>query len=203
MENISIAILFLSTATVVIIFFKPSKITNYPSQGDSIIMFGDSLTIGVGASEGHSIPELLSKEIKKPVIAMGVRGETSAKGLARIDKILSKNPKIVLVLFGGNDYLQEIPIEETFKNIEDIVTRLENYGSEVVLLGIQGGILSDPYEAEFKKIVKKRGTLYVPNVLDGIIGDENLMFDEVHPNDKGYALIVKKILPVLKKGLWG
>jgi acyl-CoA thioesterase-1 len=201
MENVTIALLFVSTASVVFIFFKPSKIKNYPSQGDTIIMFGDSLTVGVGASEGKSIPELLSKKIHKPVIGMGVRGETSAQGLARIEKVIEKYPKVVLVLIGGNDYLQEVPIEETFKNIDAIVKRIQDAGAVVVLLGIQGGILSDPFEEQFKKISKNRGALYVKNVLDGIIGEEDLMFDEVHPNDKGYERIVKKILPVLKKGL--
>ena len=201
MGNITIAVLFLSTATAVVIFFKPSKITNYPSMGSSIVMFGDSLTVGIGASEGNSLPELLSKKINQPVINMGVRGETSRDGLSRINKVTEEHPRVVLVLFGGNDYLQEIPSSETFKNIDAIVTKIQQSGAVVVLLGIQGGILSDPYEAEFKKIAKKRGTLYVKNVLDGIIGNEDLMFDEVHPNDKGYALIAKKILPVLKKGL--
>lgn len=203
MDNITVAIVFLSTATVVFIFFKPSKITNQPPQGTSVVMFGDSLTVGVGSTEGNNITSLLSKKIKESVINMGVRGQTSSQGLARIDDILEKDPKIVLVLFGGNDYLQGIPVEETFKNIDEIVTEIQDYGAVVILLGIQGGILSDPYEVEFKKIAKNRGTLYVRSVLDGIIGNDDLMFDEVHPNDKGYALIVKKILPVLKRGLQG
>jgi len=201
MGNITIATLFLIAATAVVIFFKPSKITNYPSQGNAIIMFGDSLTVGIGASEGNSLPELLSKKINQPIINMGMRGETSRDGLMRVKTDTDEHPRVVLVLFGGNDYLQEVPSGETFKNIDAIVTKIQQSGAVVVLLGIQGGILSDPYESEFKKIAKNRGALYVKNVLDGIIGNEDLMFDEVHPNDKGYALIAKKILPVLKKGL--
>jgi acyl-CoA thioesterase-1 len=201
MENVTIAILFLSTASAVVIFFKPSKITNYPSSGSSVVMFGDSLTVSVGASEGHTLPELLSKKIKEPIINMGIRGQTSAQGLLRVNDVLELNPKVVLVLFGGNDYLHEVPIKETFKNIDAIVAKIQEYGAVVVLLGIQGGILSDPYKGEFKKVAKKRGALYVPSVLENIIGEEDLMSDEVHPNDKGYTIIAKKILPVLEKGL--
>jgi acyl-CoA thioesterase I len=201
MDNSLIAILFVSTSTVVFIFFKPSKITNYPSTGSSIVMFGDSLTEGVGATGGNDLPSLLSKKIKKPVLNMGVRGQTSAQGLARVDKVVETNPRVVLVLFGGNDYLHGVKKDETFKNLDAIVATLQDAGAVVVLLGIQGGILTDPYEEEFEKLAKKRGTLYVKNVLDGIIGKQELMTDEVHPNDIGYKIIVEKIYPVLKKGI--
>lgn len=201
MNNITIAILFLIIALLVAIFFKPSKITNYPSVGSSIVMLGDSLTYGVGASEGKDLPALLSKKIGMHVVNMGVPRETTGEGLKRVEKVIDTNPRVVLVLLGGNDYLQHVPQEETFRNIDEIVTTLQEFGAVVVLLGIQGGILSDSYASEFKKIAKNRGTLYVPNVLDGIIGHNELMSDQVHPNDDGYEIIAKKIYPVLKKAL--
>lgn len=201
MQDSFIAIIFLSFGTVVFIFFKPSKITNYPSIGDSIVMFGDSLVEGVGATKGYTLPELLSKKIKMPVINMGIRGQTSHQGLLRVGEVIDKDPKVVMVLFGGNDYLHDIPLEKTFKNIETIVTTLQEYGAVVILLGIQGGILSDPYEQEFRRIAKEKGALYVPSVLDGLIGNEYLMSDEVHPNDEGYTILANKIAPVLKKAL--
>lgn len=201
MQDSIVAVVFLGVGTAVFIFFKPSKITNYPSVGTSIVMFGDSLTEGIGATEGYTLPELFSKKLHKEVINMGKRGETSADGLARIDQVIDVDPKVVIVLFGGNDYLQEIDQEITFKNIDTIVSTLQEFGAVVVLLGIQGGVLSDPYKEEFKKIAVRRGALYVPNVLDGIIGEESLMSDEVHPNNTGYAILAKKVYPVLKKAL--
>ena len=201
MLPIVVACVFLGVATLTALFFKPSKITNYPSQGDDIIMFGDSLVYGVGATQGKNLPALLSKKIKKEIHNMGIPGTTSAQGLLRIKSVLKHNPRVVMVLFGGNDYLQEVPIEETFKNIDFIVTLLQEAGAVVVLLGIQGGILSDPYKDEFKKIAKKRGALLIPSVLEGIFGNNDLMSDHVHPNDKGYMLLANKILPVLRKAL--
>lgn len=201
MQPTLIAVIFLGASTAIFIFFKPSKITNYPSTGTSIVMFGDSLTVGIGSTVGHDLPSLLSKKMKEKVINMGIRGETSAQGLLRVEEVIKQDPKVVLVLFGGNDYFQYIPVEETFKNIDTIVTTLQDSGAVVILLGIQGGIITDPYKAEFKKLAKKRGALYVPNVLDGIIGEQELMTDEVHPNDIGYAMISKKIYPVLQRAI--
>lgn len=201
MPTTLVAIIFLGVGTVIFIFFKPSAITNYPSVGTSIIMFGDSLTEGIGATEGNDLPTLLSKKLDEKVVNLGIRGQTSAQGLSRVGAVLKHDPKVVLVLFGGNDYLHRVPIEETFRNIDKIVGTLQGYGAVVVLLGIQGGIIDDPYEEEFKKIAKQRGALYVPNVLENVIGEQDLMSDEVHPNDKGYDIIANKIYPILKKGI--
>lgn len=199
MENMSVSIIFLSFTTIVVIFFKPSRITNYPSFGKNIVAFGDSLIEGEGSTNESDFVTLLSEEIGEPIINLGVPGNTSEQGLRRIDSVIKQNPKVVLVLFGGNDFLQGVPIEQTFNNIDNIVKKIQDYGSVVILLGIQGGVLTDPYAPYFKAIAKRRGALYVPNVLDKIIGEENLMSDDIHPNNKGYRIIADKVFPYLEK----
>ncbi len=201
MENSVIAVIFLGFSTIILIFFKPLKIKNHPSSGKRIVAFGDSLIKGIGATEECDFVTLLSEEIGEPIVNLGVPKNTSAQGLERIDGVIRQHPKVVLVLFGGNDYLQSVPIEETFKNIDTIVQKLQDVGAVVVLLGIQGGIVTDPYASHFKSIAKKRETLYVPSILDGLIGVEDLMSDDVHPNDKGYRIVADKIYPILEKAL--
>ncbi len=196
-----IGIIVVVAIIIFFIFIRPSKITNYPSEGSSVIIFGDSLAFGTGSTNGNDMASLLSKEIGSSIINMGVPGETSTQGLARVSSVVEQNPKVVLVLFGGNDFLQKIPSSVTFNNIDTIVTEIQKSGAVVVLLGIQGGVFNDPYDTEFEKIVKKRGTLHVSNVLDGLIGDREFMSDAVHPNDAGYKKIVERILPVLRKGM--
>lgn len=201
MEHSSIALIFISFSSIVVIFFKPSKITNYPSFGKTIVAFGDSLVAGKGASQDCDFVTLVSEEVGEPIINLGVPGNTTYDGLKRLHLVLEKKPKVVLVLLGGNDYFHEIPQEETFKNIDTIVTKIQEKGAVVVLLGIQGGILTDPYDKDFRNIARKRGTLYVSNVLDGLIGNEDFMSDQVHPNDRGYRMVANKVYPVLQKAL--
>ncbi len=181
-------------------FFKPeTKITNYPSIGDSIVAFGDSLIEGVGASEGHDLVSELSKKIGEPIINLGVAGNTTEQGLARVDRIAEYKPKIVIVLLGGNDYLRKVPKADTFKNLDAIVTKIQSMGAVVVLLGVQGGLLGDPYEDLFEDLAKAKGTVYVSNVLEGLVGNQKYMADAVHPNDVGYAKIVERIAPEIKR----
>jgi lysophospholipase L1-like esterase len=196
-----IGIVIVVAIIIFFVFIKSPKITNYPSEGSSVIIFGDSLAFGTGSTNGNDMATLLSKEIGSPIINMGVPGETSAQGLVRVKEVVEQNPKVVIVLFGGNDFLQKVPSSTTFNNIDNIVTEIQKSGAVVVLLGIQGGVFNDPYDTEFEKIAKKRGTLHVSNVLDGLTGDKEFMSDAVHPNDAGYKKIVERVLPVLRKGM--
>ena len=50
-----------------------------------------------------------------------------------------------------------------------------------------------------KKLAKKYGTLYVPNVLAGLLGNASLMYDAIHPNEEGYKIIANRVTPVLEK----
>lgn len=164
-----------------------------------IVAFGDSLIYGIGAQEGEGFVAQLSTKIEKPIINMGVPGNTTAEGLARLNTILALNPSLVLVLLGGNDYLRRVPVEQTFANLDTIITEFTKRDIGVVLLGVQGGVLSDPFEKEFQKLAKKHDIPYVPNVLDGIIMKKELMNDMVHPNTAGYTKIADKVYSVLAK----
>lgn len=203
-KKITIIALIFGIILCSIVFFtirKNKKITNYPPSGNTIIAFGDSLVKGVGSTNGNDFVTLLSKQSGEPIINMGISGNTSIDGLNRIDTVNIKDPKIVLLLLGGNDFLRKVPLEQTFKNIDDIVISLQKNGAVVILLGVPSGILLDQYDENFEKIAKSRGTLYVPNVLSGILGHVEYMSDAIHPNDLGYKKIADKIYPVLKKSL--
>lgn len=162
-------------------------------------MVGDSLTFGVGASQGKELPVLIGNLAQVSVKNFGVSGDTTKDALARLPQILVEKPQVAIILLGGNDYLKRIPEGETFKNLETIITSFQDEGSVVILCGVRGGVLSDHFKSSFEELAKKTHTAYVSDVLDGIFGNQDLMSDEVHPNDKGYAIISKRISPVLEK----
>lgn len=184
------------------IFKKDPVITNYPADDRTgIVMFGDSLVKGVGASKGKDVVSLLSGKLGESIVNMGVSGETSEEGLRRLNKVIEQKPKVVMILLGGNDFLKKVSREETFKNIDMIVDRLQASGSIVILLGVQSSVLVDADADEFERVAKEKGALYVPNVLAGIYARKEFLSDGIHPNDAGYEKMADKIYPALMKAL--
>lgn len=178
--------------------FSQPEIKNRDSRGESIVAFGDSLVRGVGASDNHDFVSLLSARIQQPIINLGVSGNTTADGLARLEQVLQAKPKIVILLLGGNDYLKRLPISQTFQNLGQIVSQIQESGAMVLLLGIRGGLLTDNYDDKFADFAREHHTAFVPNVLAGLLGNDAYMSDTIHPNDAGYAKIADKIEPVLR-----
>jgi lysophospholipase L1-like esterase len=174
-------------------------IVNYPPKGGTIVAFGDSLTVGVGASSPEKgYVNILEERLGTPIINKGVVGNTTEDALRRLDAdVLVEKPDIVLLLFGSNDYLKGIQQEVTFNNLRSIIERTQASGAVIVLIGARGGLLSDKFSRDFEKLAKESGSLFVPGIMDGIIGETSLMSDEIHPNDAGYLKMADKIAPVL------
>ncbi|MBX2866385.1 arylesterase [Candidatus Kaiserbacteria bacterium] len=187
-----------AAAILMYLLFSGSEITNYPPEGESIVAFGDSLVSGVGATKGNDFVSLLSQQINEPIINLGVPGETTRDALNRIDDVLALDPKVVILLFGGNDYLRKIPSEETFANLGSAIETMHESGAVVVLLGVRGGVIRDNFEDEYALLADTYNTAYVSNVLDGLFGNPQLMSDGIHPNDAGYAIIAERVGRVLE-----
>lgn len=176
-----------------------SDIRNLRSRGVNIICFGDSLTEGVGAGNGEDYPAILARQIPHPIINAGRRGDTSADGLSRLDQdVLGRNPRLVIVLFGGNDFLRQVPVSETKKNLEEIVKRIQERGAMVVLAGMRLGLFTDEYGPIYREIAEKHGAFFIPEILKGILSDPRLKSDSIHPNGAGYQLMAERITKQLK-----
>jgi acyl-CoA thioesterase-1 len=174
-------------------------IRNLQSRGENIVSFGDSLTEGVGAGNSEDYPSLLAGLLQRPVVNAGRRGDTAADGLSRVEQdVLTRNPRLVIVLFGGNDFLRQVPLSETRKNLEEIVRRIQERGAMVVLVGIRLGLFTDEYSPMYKEIAKKHGALYIPEVLKGILSDPKLKSDSIHPNGAGYRIMAERIFKEVK-----
>ena len=165
--------------------------------------YGDSLTEGYGASEGHEYPTLLGRRLGLTILNKGKSGDTTADGLKRLDEILPLQPRVVLLCLGGNDSLNQESKKETFANLAAIIDRLHQQGSFVVLIGIRSASLRDRNESHFQQLAREKQVFYVPNLLKGVAFKPVYMSDAIHPNDEGYdkvaARLEKALRPLLPK----
>lgn len=178
-------------------FLRAENITNYPSQGIDIIAFGDSLVDGVGSTNGNDFVSLLSQKIGLPIINLGHSGDTTIDGIERIKELDDYDPKVVILLLGGNDHLKKIPVADTHKNLAVLIENIQSRGAIVLLLGVRGGLFNDRFDTEFEKLRDTYNTAFVSDVLDGLFGNAKYMSDPIHPNDSGYKIITERIYPIL------
>ncbi len=183
------------------LFFRSdtNRVTNYPPKNATIVAFGDSLVSGYGATPGNDFVSILSRTIKRDIMNQGVSGNTTADGLLRVEEVFEVDPGIVILLLGGNDFLKRVPEPTTRANLSALIEQLTKGGAVVVLLGVRGGVFGDSSEVLFEELSEQYGTIYVPDVLDGLFLKPEFMFDGIHPNDAGYARIAERLRTVFEE----
>ena len=165
----------------------------------NVIAFGDSLTAGYGAAEGEDYPTRLARLLGMPVINAGISGDTTETALARVDDVLARDPRIVIVGLGGNDYLGSVDISVTEANLRSIVRRIHERGAMVMLLGFKFPSLNANYEKMYARVASEERCLLVPGVLAGILTDNSLKSDAIHPNARGYDLMAQRLAGPCRK----
>jgi acyl-CoA thioesterase-1 len=176
-----------------VVFFPFHNGGSHKSNYKTIICFGDSLTSGIGASKGMDYPSQLSKMINKPVINAGVPGDTTAGALRRLQQdVLSKNPDIVLITLGGNDLKNGVSKDTAFDNLLKIVDAIQENGAKVIIGGIKFPFRDRGYGKGYQDLADQTAAILIPDIFEGIMENQKMMSDPIHPNDAGYALIAQR-----------
>jgi len=167
---------------------------------DAIVLaFGDSLTFGTGANENESYPAQLSMLIGRKVVRAGVPGEVSREGLARLPEALDEHqPRLVLLLHGGNDFLRRLPQSQTAENLRAMIRLAKNRGADVLLIGTpEPGITVTPPDF-YAAAAKESGIPYEGAVIGKVLRNPAEKSDSIHPNAQGYRRIAERVAEVLK-----
>ena len=191
--------------------------TQRPAPRDSrpvILAFGDSLTAGYGVVRGSGYPEQLQRKLdslgyKYRIVNMGINGDTTSGGRARVKSALSVMPSIVILELGANDGLRGLPVTQMQANIEEMITEFQNAGAKVILAGMTlprnyGAAYLRSFEDAFRGLAKKYNLPLIPFFLEGVAGNPKYTLEDfLHPNSDGYVLVtdivMKALEPMLKK----
>ena len=205
-------------------FFGCDNATSPSSSGGidkrAIVCLGDSLTEGYGASQQESYPAFLQKKIAVTVINAGVSGDTASGGLARVNSdVLAKDPQMVIVLLGGNDFLRvrPRPAAETKADLQAIINRIKGENRKVYLASFIGdaeweksylntipilavtshAALLAEYRKIFSELASENKDIgYIPNIWMGIGSTD--MSDPIHPNAEGYNKMAENIYTAIE-----
>jgi acyl-CoA thioesterase-1 len=174
----------------------------------TVLVFGDSLVAGLGLAEGEGfVPQMQaaldSANAGAILVNGGVSGDTTATAVDRLDWALGDKPDGVLLELGANDMLQGAPVSAIRQNLDVIMQKLAAAKTPVFLAGMQAnrGLGADyvtAFDGLYPALAKQYGATLYPFFLDGVALDPALnQPDLLHPNVKGVAVIVGKMLPAL------
>lgn len=203
LEVWSLEKIFIFLAAVILSFSNlgcaKKEIKNISSKGKEIICFGDSITMGYGVEKGEDFPTLLGKKVTLPVFNMGIDGDTTVDGMKRINTdVLDKDPVLVIIEFGGNDFLKKVPKEKTLANLREMIDLCQEKGAMVAVADISAGMFFREYRIAFRKIAQEKGAIFIPGILNGIITNPMLKSDFFHPNVKGYQVVCDRIFNAIQ-----
>ena len=205
-----------ATATAAAATAAPVTPVARPAGPERLILaFGDSLYAGYGVARGQSLPDAIQAGLRRDginatIVNAGVSGDTTAAGRQRLAFALAnlaRTPDLVLLGLGGNDVLRQIAPAETRANMDAMLTELKKRGIPVVLTGMRappnlGPDYAGPFDAIWPDLAKRYDAALYPFILDGVIGQPQLMQDDhVHPTAEGVAAIAGRLLPTVEAAL--
>jgi len=174
-----------------------------------LVCFGDSITAGYGLESGQSYPDALQKRLDRGgfryrVANAGTSGATTKDAVAGLPGILKMHPEVVIVEFGGNDGLRGLPLSETRRNLDTVLTVLEAAHIRVLLAGITlppnyGPEYIHEFAAMFRELASKHHTAFVPMIYKDLVNvPGTIQPDGIHPTAKGSEIIAETLMPALR-----
>ena len=168
------------------------------NDGATILAFGDSLTRGSGPDQDY--PTMLGLLTGHNVVNAGVPGEVTSAGLKRIRDVLKAvKPQLVILCHGGNDLLRKQDLEQTTRNLREMIELVRDNGAEVFLIGVpRPGLLLGTAKFYFD-IAEQSNVPLDAKIMSEILSNPALKSDPAHPNGMGYTKLAQEIFKSLKR----
>jgi acyl-CoA thioesterase I len=171
----------------------------------NIVVLGDSISASYGIEVRQGWVSLVQNKLLATtdcctIVNESISGDTSAGGLARIDRILSTHqPKIVLVELGANDGLRGLPPAQLKANLAEITRRAQKTGAKVLLLSMRippnyGKRYVEMFYNVYPELSRELGITTIPFILEDVaLVKELIQPDGIHPNAKAQPIIADKV----------
>jgi acyl-CoA thioesterase-1 len=181
-----------------------------PDTRKILVVFGDSISQGQGLDAGQTFPDDLQKKLDAQgyawhVVNLGISGNTTEEGAARIDSAIALKPAIVILELGGNDGLRGLPQTVTRKNLAAMIETFQKAGARVVLAGMSlppnyGADYVKDFEKIYKDLAAQYHVTFIPFLLADMITPDLRYFqrDGIHPTAEGAEIVSGTVLRAVK-----
>jgi len=170
-----------------------------------VLVYGDSLSAAYGMPQAQGWVALLEERLRRErsdysVVNASSSGETTAGGLARIDKVLGREKPAVLVLeLGANDGLRGLQVAQMKRNLSAIIERAQRAGARVLLVGMRlppnyGEVYTNAFARTFAELAERHRTALLPFLLEGLADKPGLFqADGLHPTPAAQPSVLNNV----------
>lgn len=196
--------------TLDLFFHRPSRLKERNNTG-VIVALGDSITAGFEVDPTERYTTFLESYLlgegfdHYSIVPQGISGNTTADGLARLDRALILKPEVLILELGGNDFLQGVAVDQVRENLKSIIQQSQLQGTEVLLVGIMAPTkfgLKYVWQSRniYRQLARELSVVFMPHVMRKTILRKGLMkTDHIHPTAAGYRVVAHTMWPYLRQ----
>jgi lysophospholipase L1-like esterase len=182
-------------------------IANSPPTHPGIVCFGDSLTTGLGLSDGEAYPAQLARLLGLPpeqVTALGTDGLRLLDAPQRLGALRATNAGTVVIVLGGNDQLRVSDPERPLAALKEIARALIAEGRMVAIADFSPltGVHAS-WARGFRRVARETGALLIPGAADGLYTTDHqyTQSDGAHLNAEGQRALAERLASALGPAL--
>lgn len=195
-------------ALCILLLWVASHTVRADDRAVKIVMIGDSLIEGK-VPEIDRIPNQLEFALKAQghsvaVVNAGVGGDSAARGLARLNRVVTDDTDAVILALGWWDMARGLDPNVTRAALAEILRDLEARRVVVLLCGVRAHTnFEDEHEkafaAMFAGLAREFNVLFFPAFNEAFVDNAQLKaVDGLHPNAAGNKAVVMQIVPAVE-----
>jgi acyl-CoA thioesterase I len=202
------------TATVIsLLTILSSQAVATTHQKSKILVFGDSLSAGLGVKVSNNWATLLQIKLDTlgydyKVVNASISGDTTSSGLRRLPRALKVHqPDIIIIELGANDGLRAIPVAVARNNLIRMIELAQAANTKVIIAGMQmpsnyGITYTNAFRTMFFEIAAETNSDIIPFFLKNIALNPKMMqADGLHPNTEAQHFLLENVWDLLEQNL--
>ena len=172
-----------------------------PISERSVVVFGDSLSAGLGEKEGTPWPDQLRDRKHVAVTNLSEAGATTADGLKNVFQT-DHVPGLVIIELGGNDLLGGVALANFEKNLDGILSHLRSHNRTVVMVELPLLPGKNAWGGTQRRLSRQYRCRLIPKrLLVDVLAAPGSTTDTLHLSQTGHQRLAEQIWSVIGPAL--
>lgn len=171
-----------------------------PAKSDLVVVFGDSVTAGIG-EESETWPQILTREKRVAIQDHSRPGATVASVLKQA-RFTSVPDGIVILEIGGNDVLGSTPLAQFHRDLNALLEQLASPSRQIIMFELPLPPLSNSFGRVQRQLARQYNVKLIPKrVFARVLTAENATLDSIHLSQEGHQQMADAVWEVVEPAL--